>query len=99
LIIYNNINYLILGYFNIDKKHGKGAYFYNNNSYMISNFKENNPTGLSIFYSVEKGEQIVYMESNKVIKTINASKELQTIKDSNEYKELIKFFEGIPNIN
>jgi len=60
---------------------------------MISNFKENNPMGLSIFYSEDKGEQIVFMEGNKVVKTLTDQKEIDSVKQTSEYEELQKFFE------
>lgn len=62
---------------------------------MISNFKENNPIGLSIFYSEEKGEQIVYMESNKVVKNVTDPKEIESVKETSEYEDLQKFFEDV----
>lgn len=62
---------------------------------MISNFKENNPVGLSIFYSEEKGEQIVFMESNKVVKTLTEQKEIDKVKETSEYEELQKFYENV----
>ena len=83
-----------VNYFIADKKHGKGAYFYNNNSYMISMFKDNNPFGLSIFYSEDKGEQIVYMEGNKVIKSLNDPNEILNVKDTFEYEELVKYYQS-----
>jgi len=62
---------------------------------MISNFKENNPVGLSIFYSEEKGEQIVFMESNKVVKILTEQKEIDKVKETSEYEELQKFYENV----
>lgn len=59
---------------------------------MISNFKENNPSGLSIFYSEEKGEQIVYMELHKVIRTITNEVEIEKIKETSEFEDLENFF-------
>ncbi len=60
---------------------------------MISNFKENNPYGLSIFYTEEKGEQIVFMEANKVVKTLTDVKEIEGVKETSEYEELQKFYD------
>ena len=60
---------------------------------MISNFKDNNPVGLSIFYSEDKGEQIVFMESNKVVKTLTDQKEIDSVKETSEYEDLQKFYE------
>lgn len=62
---------------------------------MISKFKDNFPMGLSVFYSEEKGEQIVYMKSNKVVKTLVDPKDIKTAKESPDYEELIKFFEEV----
>ena len=60
---------------------------------MVSNFKKNNPMGLSIFYSEDKGEQMVYMEANKIIKSLSDKNEIATIKQSLEYVELTKFLD------
>ncbi len=65
---------------------------------MISNFKENNPVGLSIYYSEEKGEQIVIMESNKVMRTISDPVEMELIREGPEYEDLKKFFQEIPKL-
>jgi hypothetical protein len=65
---------------------------------MISNFKQNNPNGLSIFMSSEKGEQLTFMDSNKTVKTITESKEIENTKSSSEYDELRSFYESLPEL-
>ncbi len=62
---------------------------------MVSNFKDNNPSGLSIFYSEEKGEQLVMMEAGKVVKNLVDPNEILQVKDTPEYEELVKFYEEI----
>jgi len=65
---------------------------------MISNFKENNPHGLSIFMAPEKGESLTIMDSNKTVKTIIDPKEIENTKASSEYEELRQFYDNIPQL-
>jgi len=65
---------------------------------MVSNFRENNPHGLTIFINAEKGEKLLIMENNNVVKTITDPKEIENKKSGLEYEDLKTFYDSIPQL-
>lgn len=90
---------LYIGYFEKDKKHGLGKYFYNggHDNYLVGKFVENALYGLALHYSKHSLEKMVMMEKNKVKKTLN-EEEIESAKLSDEYINLINFLEKMEKV-
>lgn len=89
-----------IGNFVCDKKQGIGLYIYPNNKIILGKFFENEIEGLSIILTHLKTdnqpniEKICFMIKSKVNILINDENEKKNLKISNEFKDLINFYEN-----
>ena len=89
-----------IGFFEHDKKHGYGASFYPNKSFVLLGKWENDLIeGPSIIFSLNNNsieeinnEKIVMMSNGTIINSDLSEEEIAKIKSNNEYTEKIKVF-------
>lgn len=74
-----------------DKKHGYGIYHINDeNKSIIGKFIDNAIHGLALQYKENEIEKYMYMDNNKVIKTLN-TEEINKMQTSEEFFRLKNF--------
>ena len=88
---------LYKGYFYNDKKHGYGMYIYKNNSLLIGKWIQDIMEGLAIFYEQDKTEELLIYRKHREKRTITEREEIEELKKSNEYQNLLIFLEEINN--
>lgn len=82
-----------IGHFRNDKKEGIGInYFYESNNYIIGKWVSDSIEGLAVFSSFKNGKQIWEMKDNKMVKTFCIETELDNIKQTEEFQELLIFY-------
>ena len=85
------------GYFYNDMKHGYGMYIYENDSYLIGRWIEDVMQGLAIFYETDKTEELIIFKKNREKRVVKGIIEIEDLKKSSEYQNLLVFLEEINN--